>query len=58
MSKSYVMNLDDLADAAAAIAYIAANPAQFTKGTIVSPANGDAVIVTSPGVASTITVIV
>jgi hypothetical protein len=56
MSKSYIQDLD-VADSAAAITYIAANPTQFTKGTIVSPVDGDAVIVTSAGVASTITTI-
>ena len=45
MSKSYIMNRDDLADSAAVVTFAAANPTQFTKGTIVVAADGSATII-------------
>ena len=45
MSKSYIMNRDDLADSAAVVTYAAANPSGFTKGTIVVALDGSATII-------------
>ena len=45
MSKSYIMNRDDLADSAAVVIFAAANPTQFTKGTIVIALDGSATII-------------
>jgi hypothetical protein len=45
MAKAYIQHRPELADAAAVETYCAANPAQFTIGTIVVAANGAACIV-------------
>ena len=45
MSKSYIQVKDDLADSAAVVTYAAANPDQFTKGTIVIALDGSATII-------------
>jgi len=45
MSKSYIQVIDTLADSAAAVTYAAANPTQFTKGTIIIAADGSATII-------------
>ena len=47
MSKAYIQYRSDLADAAAVETYCAANPTQFTIGTIVVAADGTACIVTT-----------
>jgi hypothetical protein len=55
MSKSYAMYRSDLADAAAVIAFVAANPTQFAIGTQITAANGNLCHVTAAGTALTVT---
>lgn len=54
--KSYAQYRPELDDAAAVIAYVTANPTQFTIGTLVTAKNGDLCHVKSSGVAKTVTV--
>ena len=45
MSKAYIQVKEDLADSAAVVTYAAANPTQFTIGTIIIAADGSATII-------------
>ena len=45
MSKSYIQVDTGLADSAAVVTYAAANPTQYTLGTIVIAADGSATII-------------
>ena len=56
MSKAYIMYRDDLADAAAVEAFVAANPTQFTIGTHITAADGTTCIVSAAGVTGLVTV--
>ena len=58
MSKQYIQSKPDIATSAAAVTYIAANPTQFTTGTIVIAADGSATIVISAGLGKLMTVAV
>lgn len=55
MSKAYHHVRADLADAAAVIAYVAANPTQYTVGSMITAANGNLCHVTAAGTALTVT---
>jgi len=55
MSKQYHAYRADLADAAAVIAFVAANPTQYTVGSLITAANGNLCHVTVAGTALTVT---
>jgi len=55
MSKAYGHLRTDLADAAAVIAFVAANPSIYTVGSLITAANGNLCHVTVAGTALTIT---
>jgi len=55
MSKQYHAYRADLADAAAVIAFVAANPTQYTVGSLITAANGNLCHVTVVGTALTVT---
>lgn len=57
MSKSYSMYRGDFATGAAGIAFVAANPAQFTVGTLITCADGTLLHVSAAGTAGTVTVV-
>ena len=55
MSKAYHHLRTDLADAAAVIAFVTANPTQYTVGSMITAANGNLCHVTVAGTALTVT---
>lgn len=54
--KAYGMFRPDLADAAAVETYVAANPDQFTIGTLITAADGVLLHVSAAGVTGLVTV--
>ena len=55
MSKSYASYNGNFANAAAAIAYLLANPTDYIPGSMITCANGNLVHVTTTGVALQVT---